>query len=305
MNTPELSIVIPVFNSAGTLEDLCAGIDKAVQHLSYEVILVDDGSKDNSWEKIEALKAKYPDKIKGIRLSKNFGQHNAIICGFTFVRGNMVITMDDDLQHPPAEIPKLIEKMKSSQADVVYGKYTVKHHSRIRNVGGNIARSTSKTYVGNVGIGSSFRIMKRSIVDQVTEHKNQAHLFIDEILHWYTARFEQVEVEHHERKEGKSGYTFFRLVAIFFDTMVNYTAIPLKLMTWIGLFSSLVTFFMGIIFIYRKLVHDVRPGFTAEIVAILFSTSLLMFCMGIIGQYLYKIYHMQSRRPSYSIHTVI
>jgi hypothetical protein len=87
--------------------------------------------------------------------------------------------------------------------------------------------------------------------------------------------------------------------------MVNYTAIPLKLMTWIGLFSSLVTFSMGIIFIYRKLVHDVKPGFTAQIVAILFSTSLLMFCMGIIGQYLYKIYHMQSRRPSYSIHTVI
>lgn len=301
MNSPELSIIIPVFNSASSLDELCAEIDKHVSHLTYEMILVDDGSKDDSWARIDLLKKRYGSKLIGVRLSRNYGQHNALVCGFTFATGAVLVTIDDDLQHPPSEIPKLIEKYRNSDADVVYGIYENKQHSSIRNAGGSFARRSSKFAVGNVGIGSSFRLLKRSIALQVILHKNQANLFIDEILHWYTGRFEQVSVEHHPRKHGQSGYTFRRLVGIYFDTMINYTAIPLKVMTWLGLLSSVATFAMGIRFIFRKLMYDVEPGFTAQIVTILFSTSLLMFCMGIIGQYLHKIYHLQSHRPSYSI----
>lgn len=301
MNSPEVSIVIPVFNSAASLDELCAAIDKHLAHAAYEMILVDDGSTDESWTRICILKKEYGRKLTGVRLSRNYGQHNALVCGFTFANGTIIITMDDDLQHPPSEITKLIDKFKNSDADVVYGIYENKQHSRIRNAGGNFARTSSKIAVGNVGIGSSFRLLKREIALQVIQHKNQAHLFIDEILHWYTGRFEQVAVEHHTRKHGQSGYTFRRLVGIYFDTMINYTAIPLKIMTWLGLLSSLVTFAMGVRFIFRKFMYDVEPGFTAQIVTILFSTSLLMFCMGIIGQYLHKIYHLQSHRPSYSI----
>ncbi len=301
MQNPELSIVIPVFNSESSLEDLCTGIEKHVTGISFEIILVDDGSKDASWKKIEELKQKFGSKLVGVRLSKNFGQHNAIVCGFSFARGSCVLTMDDDLQHPPSEIPKLIEKFKSSDADVVYGIYEVKQHSTLRNAGGSFARKSSKVVVGNFGTGSSFRLMKRSIADHVAYHKNHAHIFIDEILHWYTSRFEQVQVEHHERKIGTSGYTFRRLCGIYFDTIINYTAVPLRIMIWLGLFSSLFTFALGIRFVYRKFMYDVEPGFTAQIVTILFTASLLMFCMGIIGQYLYKIYNLQSRRPSYSI----
>jgi glycosyltransferase involved in cell wall biosynthesis len=302
---PEISIVIPVFNSAEILPQLCAEIEQHLQQTGYEIILVDDGSKDESWKKIIELKSKYGEKILGVRLTRNYGQHNALVCGFSFAKGSAIITMDDDLQHPPSEIPKLVQKFKETNADVVYGIYQVKQHSAIRNAGGSLARRSSKIAIGNIGLGSSFRMMKKDIADKVSFHKNQAHVFIDEILHWYTSRFATVEVEHHERKTGKSGYTFFRLATIYFDTMINYTAIPLKLMTWIGLLSSLVTFGLGIEFIYRKIVYQVKPGFTAEIVTILFSTSMLMFCMGIIGQYLYKLYHLQSRRPAWSINEVI
>ncbi|HTL82859.1 MAG TPA: glycosyltransferase [Bacteroidia bacterium] len=305
MNTPEFSIVIPVFNSAPILEELCSEIDKSLSGTGYEMILVDDDSSDGSWDVITKLKEKYGNRFTGVRLGKNSGQHNALVCGFTFAKGNAVITMDDDMQHPPKEIPKLIEKFRSSDADVVYGIYQVKQHGALRKAGTDFAQISSKITVGNVGIGSSFRLIRKSIIDKIILQRYQAQMFIDEVLQWYTSKFDSVEVEHHERKKGKSGYTVFRLARIYLDTVVNYTAVPLKMMTWIGLFSSVVTFFLGLVFIYRKLVHDVRPGFTAEIVAILFSTSLLMFCMGIIGRYLHKIYHLMSRRPPYTIHSIV
>ncbi|HTF04408.1 MAG TPA: glycosyltransferase family 2 protein [Bacteroidia bacterium] len=305
MYTPEVSIVVPVFNSAESLDELCSEVDLHLKDVAYEIILVEDGSNDNSWEKIELLKSKYGEKLVGVRLARNFGQHNALICGFTFAKGEAIVTIDDDLQHPPSEIPKLLEKFKTSGADVVYGIYEVKQHSTMRNAGGTFARRSAKVVVGHVGIGSSFRLMKKEMADHVVEHRNQSHLFIDEIIRWYTARFAQVPVAHRERRHGKSGYTIGKLILIYFDTVVNYTAVPLRMMIWLGLFSSIFTFMLGVRFIYRKFMFDVEPGFTAQIVTILFSTSLLMFCMGIIGQYLYKIYHLQSRRPPYSIHTVL
>lgn len=305
MTAPELSIVIPVYNSEASLEELLSEIVAHVKDIAYEVILVDDGSKDGSWKKIEGLKEKYSDKLVAVRLAKNFGQHNAIVCGFTFAKGTMILTMDDDLQHPPSEIPKLIEKFRSSGADVIYGIYETKQHGAVRNAGGALARKSSVVTLGNSGLGSSFRLMKKSIADHVVFHRNLAHLFIDEIIHWYTSRFEGVKVEHHERRHGRSGYNFGKLMAIYFDVVINYTAFPLRAMTWLGLISSIITFLLGVRFIYRKLMFDVEPGFTAQIVTILFSTSLLMFCMGVIGQYLHKIYQLQSRRPPYSIHSVL
>ncbi|HET6992979.1 MAG TPA: glycosyltransferase, partial [Bacteroidia bacterium] len=273
----------------------------------FELILVDDGSKDESWDKIVALKKAHPDEIRGIQLSKNFGQHNALVCGFSFAEGELVLSMDDDLQHPPSEIPKMLDAYHARNVDVIYGIYsTNKKHSAARNAGSLFIQRSSKVVGGNPGIGSSFRLMRKSLVEKVVYHKNQSHVFIDEILHWYTSRFASVEVEHHERKAGKSGYTLYRLMSMYFDILINYTAIPLKLMTWIGLISSLTTFGIGVRFIYHKLTTPhVQLGFTAQIVTILFSTSLLMFCMGIIGQYMYKIYHLQSRRPSWSISEVL
>jgi undecaprenyl-phosphate 4-deoxy-4-formamido-L-arabinose transferase len=305
METPELSIVIPVYNSEASLEELYGEICEHLKTVSFEVVFVDDGSKDDSWKKIELLKEKHGDKIVAIRLARNFGQHNAIVCGFTFAKGNAIVTMDDDLQHPPSEIPKLLEKFRNSSVDLVYGIYQTKQHNAIRNAGGKMAEKSANFWAGHDGLGSSFRLIKRSIAMNIADHRNQAHIFIDEIIHWYTARIAFVEVLHRDRKHGKSGYTAKKLITIYLDTMINYTASPLRAMTWLGLISSIVTFLMGVRFIYRKLKFDVEPGFTAQIVTILFATSLLMLCMGIVGQYLFKIYKLQSRRPPYSIHTVL
>lgn len=297
-----ISIVIPVYNSASMLKDLFAGIHQALEgRYGYEVIFVDDGSRDGSWVKLEELKKAYPDHITAIRLRRNYGQHNALVCGFGFAKGDAVITMDDDFQHPPSEIPLLIEKFLETKVDAVYGIPRNKQHAPIRVFGSYFVRKTSRYAADTIGEGSSFRLLKKSLVEKILEHQHHSFLFVDEIMQWYTGNIATVEVEHHARREGKSGYSFRKLVGLYGNLLVNHTAIPLKLMTWIGLASSIVCFLLGVHFIYRKLMFDVKLGFTAQIVAVLFSASVLMLCMGIVGQYMYKLFLLQNRRPPFSI----
>jgi polyisoprenyl-phosphate glycosyltransferase len=295
------SVIIPVYNSAATLAELSERVHAVMKSQgSFELVLVDDGSTDESWSKLKELKEKNPHTIRIVRLSKNFGQHNAITCGFTLSKGEHAITMDDDLQHPPEEIPKLIAKLKETDADVVYGIPKTRRHSAFRAAGSYFTRRSSKMMKGNTE-GSSFRIIRKNVVEQVSSHHNNAMIFIDEILSWYTSLISTVDVEHHARKHGKSGYTNFGLIRLYFDILVNHSAAPLKLMTWVGFLSSIVTLLLGIVFIMRKFLMKVPIGFTAQIVAILFSASILMMCMGIVGQYLYKLFLLQNRKPNFSI----
>lgn len=297
-----ISIVIPVYNSASGLADLFAAIRQSLDGaVDYDVVLVDDGSADDSWKEIEKLKAAAPDKITGIRLSQNYGQHNALLCGFGHARGDLIVTMDDDLQHPPSEILKLIRKFDETDADVVYGIPKNRQHGAVRIAGSYFLRRTSKMAQGNRGEGSSFRLLRAGIAEKATHHQHQSWAFVDEIIHWYTGRFASVDVEHHPRKTGTSGYTFAKLWRLYFNIIVNHSVVPLRLMIWLGFFGSLFTFILGVIFIYRKIVHAVPIGFTAQIVTILFTGSILMLCMGIVGQYMYKLFQLQNRRPSYSV----
>ncbi|TND09669.1 MAG: glycosyltransferase [Bacteroidetes bacterium] len=299
----KLSIVIPVYNSAPMLDPLFSGIMHELEgKAEYEVIFVDDGSRDGSWAEIEKLKAKHPARISGVRLSQNFGQHNALLCGFSFAKGDLVITMDDDMQHPPSEIPKLIAKFEETDADVVYGIPKHRRHGALRVAGSYFLRNTSKLAQDNRGEGSSFRLIRKSIIEQMEKHRHQNWVFVDEIIHWYTGYFASVDVEHHPRKEGKSGYSFRKLAAMYVNIIVNHSVVPLRLMILLGLLGSIFTFSLGIIFIYRKFAHQITvDGFTAQIVATLFSASILMLCMGIVGQYMYKLFQLQNQRPSYSI----
>ncbi|MCA6362794.1 MAG: glycosyltransferase family 2 protein [Bacteroidetes bacterium] len=302
---PDISIVIPVYNSQSTLPVLYAEIEKAMAGQNWEVIFVDDGSRDESWLQLRKLKELYPAHIIAVRLRRNFGQHNALACGFGFARGMLTVTMDDDLQHPPSEIPKLLACAAETGADVVYGQYISKQHPGWRNAGSWIMRRSSAYVTGKNGNGSSFRLLKTDIAQKLSAHIQTGFLFIDEVLHWYTSRIASTPVEHHPRREGKSTYSRIKLLALYTNIVIHYTALPLKLMTWIGLLTSLVTFILGVRFIWMKIAHGSVPGFTATIVVILFSTSLLMFCMGIIGQYLYNLYKMQNRRPSYSVEEIL
>lgn len=308
MKKVDVSIIVPVYNSSETLQDLCERITKVFESRSesYEMVLVDDGSKDASWKRLEQLKENYSDHLIAIQLQKNFGQHQAIVCGFNFSMGKLIITMDDDLQHPPEEIPKLLDKHRKTEADVVYGIYKIKKHGFMRSAGSYVIQKSAKYFAEHNGtVGSSFRLFDRKIVERIAE-RPQNFMFIDEIIHWYTGNIVTVMVEHHSRAVGKSGYSFFKLWSLYMSVTINYTLWPLRAMTYGGVILAGFSFVLGVYYILRKLFANVNvEGFTAIMVAVLFSTSLLLVCMGIVGQYLYKIYQNQNGKPPYTINRIL
>ncbi len=302
----EYSVVVPVYNSEPSLEELFEGLKSVfeAQQASFEVILVDDDSQDGSWEILKKLKALYPDIVTAVKLSRNFGQHNATLCGFGFIKGELVITIDDDLQTPTAEIPKLMELQKSTAADLVYGIHKNKKHSSIRTLGSTSLKKTSKILHNSPGEGSSFRLITAELIKKILHH-HQNFIFLDEILLWYTNDIEFIEVRHFVRKYDKSGYSIRKLLKLLANVVLYYTMIPLKFMIFGGLTISVITFFYGIYFIIKKLVFNVPLGYTSLIVAILFSTSIILFSLGVIGEYLSRIYQVQNMKPPFSIKKVL
>jgi glycosyltransferase involved in cell wall biosynthesis len=299
------SIVVPVYNSSESLAELTERTVTALTAYSFEMIFIDDGSRDSSWKVLETLKQKYPGIVKAIKLQKNYGQHAALLCAFNYASGDFVITIDDDLQYAPEDIVKLIEKQKETDAEVVYAHLTHRQHPTFRKIGTQFMQQNNKLIEDMDVKGSSFRLIARDLIDKMTANYRNSFLFIDEVLLWYTTRFAYVEVQHYPRKYGKTGYTIPKLMKIYFSMMTNYSAFPLKVMINIGFFFSILFFFIGIVFIYRKTVHNVPIGWTSTIVAIFFSTSIIMLCLGILGLYLFKIFLAQQNKPLYTIKQVL
>ncbi len=305
MNETEYSVVVPVFNSEASLEELFGRLTSVMQGLGkdYEFIFVDDGSSDRSWEVLQKIKKENPERFTAIRLAKNFGQHSATFCGFNFAKGNFIITLDDDLQCPPEEIPKLINTMQEQDAELVYGIYEKQKHSYLRTIGSKSFKQLSYL-LGRPKEGSSFRLISKNIIQKIIIH-HQNFVFIDEILNWYTDFVGLTIVEHHKRKYKRSGYSNRKIWSLVANIMFYYTTAPLKLMVYGGLVSSAFFFILSVIFAFKKIFFDVPLGYTSLIVAILFSTSLILLSLGVIGEYLSRIYMVQNKKPLYSVKKVI
>ena len=304
---PEYSIVVPVFNSCESLEELFLRIAKTMAAIgkTFEVIFVDDGSVDTSWNILQSIQRSNPEKVIAVRLAKNFGQHNATICGIAQASGAYIITIDDDLQNPPEEIAKLIETMQNSDADLVYGIYGKKQHSMARNLGSGALKGWSRRVFKTKGDGSSFRLMKSSLAKNLLNHQIN-FIYIDELFNWYTGHITFVLVDHRKRPYQQSTYTSHSLFSMLSNLVIYYTAMPLKMMVYGGFTSALLSFFIGLFFIYRKIVHGIPiVGFTALIVTILFSTSIILLSLGVIGEYLSRIYMVQNRKPPFAIKTLL
>ena len=306
MDKKDFSIVVPVYNSEKTLAELYLRIEKyfTKKQKSFEVIFVDDGSADKSWEVLSSLKKKNPQTVTAVKLTQNYGQHNALFCGLTFVKGEWVITIDDDLQTPPEEIEKLLLTQENTGAELVYGYYEKKEHSLIRNAGSWFVGKIFKNFANMSGKGSSFKLISSSVTEKVIS-RNYRMFFLDEILAWHTDSIEHVVVEHLPRKEGQSGYTLFKLFKITLKLVVGYTAFPLKIISWFGLLSALICLGFVSYFIYMKYNYGAELGFTTLIVSIFFSTGLILFSLGIIGEYIRRLYIGETGKPSYTVKTVL
>lgn len=228
---PTYSVVIPVYNSEKSLEELSRGLESVFSEMgqSYELIFVDDGSRDQSWKVLQTLREQRPEETRIIRLAGNSGQHHATLCGLSFASGERILTIDDDLQHPPEEIKKLHAAFDESGADLVYGTFRNKRHSRWRNAGSRMLKRSARWLKRSAGDGSSFRLIRRHLVRQVLEHPRPL-LFLDERFQTLTQNIAFAGVEHHPRKYGASGYTpqkLFRLmVTILLSTSLARNTPP-------------------------------------------------------------------------------
>ena len=299
----KIAIVIPVFNSSRSLTELTSRLIQVFDGLEeeFELIFVDDASQDNSWEVLKQMKsdnAQY--SIKLVRLARNFGQHNATVCGFSYCTGDAVITMDDDLQHPPEEIPKLLEYYKKHRTEVIYGSSS-SGHSPVKMMMGKMMKFAARRLENTTGFGSSFRLIDKRVVNQLKE-LNTHFVFVDHLLQWHTNDINIIKVEHHKRKHGRSNYSSCRLLSMLGGITVFYSTFLLRLMVFVGGMGALMSFLFGLFFIIKKVFFNTPvEGFTSIITAILFSTGLILLSLGIIGQYIGEIYTTMNRKPLYSV----
>ena len=214
------------------------------------------------------------------------------------------MTLDDDMQIAPGEIEKLITAQQAAGHEMVYGIFKSKKHKAYRRLGSKFIERLLAKFGSTPGSGSSFKLIHHSLIEKVL---NSVHFFVyvDELLSWHTTKIGFVQVEHNERSHGKSGYNFFKLVQMSLRIIFNYTVVPLRIMTYFGLTASLVSFGLGVFFIIKKLSQGAEVGFTALIVSVFFATGLILFCLGILGEYMAKMLALQGNKPSYQIKQVI
>jgi len=297
-----LSIVIPVYNSELILPALIGRLIPILEKItdSFEILLVNDGSHDNSWQVVSNLAMKNK-KIVGINLMRNYGQHNALLCGIRSAKNDIVITMDDDLQHPPEEIPLLLTKLEEGY-DVVYGVPQRRPHSWWRNWFSVVTKRVLAQVMGIPTIRDigAFRAFRASLRGAFSEYRNP-NVILDVLLSWGTARFAAVTVNEKPRELGKSNYNFTRLFKVTMVVVTGFSTVPLRFASMLG-FGF--TIFGILIFLYVLIVTLLQgsiPGFPflASIIALFSGTQL--FALGIIGEYLARVFDRSMDRPAYMI----
>lgn len=299
MNQIEYSIVIPVFCAEPVLQELNKNISLFFENkYTYEIIYVDDNSTDNSWEILKKIKENTSNTTI-IKFNKNFGQHAATICGFKHAKGNYIITMDDDMEVIPSEMEKLIIAQKNSNSDLVYGMYKKLSQSKFRSFCTKFYKLIAKIEGKQKGKGSSYRLLKASLAKKlVTNHKQ--FVFIDELCLWYTQKLLFVDVAANKEYLKKTRYKLNTLLSLTGNIIMFSSTFPLKVVTHIGLILSTTNFILGIHFLIKKFYYKIEvAGYTSIIVSILFSTGLIIFCIGILAQYIAQVLKAVNNSPAY------
>jgi glycosyltransferase involved in cell wall biosynthesis len=299
---PRISAVIPVYRGEGTLAELAGRLETVLAQASseHEIILVNDGSPDSSWQVIQSLCAQNP-AVRGIGLMRNYGQHNATLCGVRAARFEIILTLDDDLQHPPEEIPVLLERL-SEGWDVVYGVPHNRPHSWWRNFFSIFIKRTLAMVMGvsNLRDIGSFRIFRASL-RQAFEGYQNANVILDVLLSWGTTRFSSILVREDPRAEGDSTYNLTRLLKVALTVLTAYSTRPLRFASLLGFvftFFGLGVFFyvLGVYFFQGSI-----PGFPFLASLIALFSGMQLFALGIIGEYLARVFDRSMDRPTYVI----
>jgi len=313
-HTSEISVVIPVHNEQENIPELFERLISVLEKLceqegfsknSFEIIMVDDGSWDNSWDLIQQLHAN-DERLKGLKFSRNFGHHYAITAGLDFAKGNSVVLMDGDLQDKPEEIVKLYDKFKKGY-DLVYGiRNNRKDSFPKRALAAMFWWSINK--VADVKMPENqtmLRILRREIVDSLKEMKEYSR-FIHGMMAWTGFKVTQIEVSHAARLKGTSKYNLKNQIRLALYAVTSFSILPLRLAAVLGLLASLISFTVGVYYIFKKFIFGFPvSGWASIIVSIFFMGGIQLLMLGTFGEYLGKMYKQSQQRPMYILKEVL
>lgn len=298
----ELSVVIPVYNGELTVPLVVEDIVKTLDDVLLEIVLVNDGSPDNSGRVCEELVETYRPRVKYVELSRNFTEHNAVMAGLRFTRGAYVVIMDDDCQNPAPEVRRMLEEIRKGY-DVVYSYYEKKRHNWLRNLGSRfndlvatvMLRKPKDLYL------SSFKILNRFVVDELGNYPNP-YPYIDGLIFQITNRIGKVKVDHKERERGRSNYTLKKLVGLWLNMFINFSILPLRIAGYAGFVMAACGFAFGVFSVIEKMIDpDLPLGFASLIVSILIIGGIQCFLLGMLGEYLGRLFLSVNRKPQFVV----
>jgi glycosyltransferase involved in cell wall biosynthesis len=300
---PTISAVVPAYNSELSLPELVRRLQVVLSAAAsdYELIIVDDSSRDGTWAVIEDL-ARSNEWVRGVRLRRNYGQFNAVLCGIRLARHELVVTLDDDLQHPPEEIPKLLEKL-TPNVDVVYGSPEKETHGLWRDLASQVTKIALQSAMGApiAKKAGPFKLFRTEIREAFAGFDGP-YVSIDVLLTWSTTRFAAVDVRHAPRTLGTSNYTFRKLVVHAINMITGFSTLPLQVASLIGFFFTVMgTLALAYVVIKYLIQGGGVPGFSflASMIAIFSGAQL--FSLGIIGEYIARMHARTMQHPTYTV----
>lgn len=305
-----ISFVIPCYRSSQTLPGVIQEIKdtmKTLKGYEYEIVLVNDSSPDDTFCVITGL-CRENDNITGINLAKNFGQHAALMAGFHYVKGDIVVCLDDDGQTPACEVGRLLAGIEEG-ADVVYAKYNHKHHSGFRNFGSHVNEVMTRIMLGKPKdlYVSSYFAARRFVVDEMIRYE-YAYPYVIGLVLRTTKNIVNVEIDHRDRQAGESGYTLKKLLGLWFNGFTAFSVKPLRIATVTGTICALCGFAYGIYTIIKKIFiqpSDLVIGFSALMSVIVFMGGMLMLMLGLVGEYMGRMYVSMNNSPQYVIREIV
>jgi len=298
-------LVIPVYNGSRSIADVVRSIHESFSGRSFEVVLVNDGSEDDSERVCQSLVTQFPRTVVFVHLARNFGEHAAVLAGLNHARGEYVAVLDDDGQNPPAEVLRMLEAIRSGGHDVVYGRYRVKQHSGFRNFG-----SWANDRMANRMLGkprdlylSSFKVMNRFIVDEIVRYHG-SFPYVDGLILRATRNLAQIDVEH--LGSTRSNYTLGRLVKLWLNMFLNFSMLPLRVAALLGVFASAGSLLLMVAIVIDKLYINpgVVVGIPTVLLTIVFFAGVQLVILGTMGEYLGRMFLDQSGSPQFVVRYV-
>jgi glycosyltransferase involved in cell wall biosynthesis len=306
--TPDLSLVIPVYNGSRTIGPVVQRITGVFASTPLQIVLVNDGSEDDSEMVCAKLAEKFPQSVTFVHLSRNFGEHSAVLAGLSHARGRYIAVLDDDGQNPPEEIIPMLQELKRTNYDVVYGHYIDKQHSWFRNAGSrfNNRIATLMLHKPKDLYLSSFKVMDRFLVDEIVKYRGPFP-YIDGLIYRTTRKIGQIQVNHRASITGSSRYTFRKLVRLWLNMFLNFSIKPLRFSVYVGLLAACFSILaLGLILIDKIwITPNLTLGVPTVLASIVFFSGVQLMILGLIGEYLGRLYLDQTGTPQYIVRYVI